>query len=136
MVDMLGFISDQLDQLGIPYEFGEWTGEISYPYFVGSFNETEHRLEDGYTGGVFTLDGWSRGSKLPIAEILEITEGAVQKRLARARGKLKKAFEDLRAVQEGTAFFITYWNGLMIPTGEEDLFRITITLNTNEWKGA
>ena len=28
-----------------------------------------------------------------IAEILEITEGAVQKRLARARGKLKKAFE-------------------------------------------
>lgn len=26
MVDMLGFISDQLDQLGIPYEFGEWTG--------------------------------------------------------------------------------------------------------------
>ena len=50
--------------------------------------------------------------------------------------KLKKVFEDLRAVQEGTAFFITYWNGLMIPTGEEDLFRITITLNTNEWKGA
>ena len=49
---------------------------------------------------------------------------------------LKKVFEDLRAVQEGTAFFITYWNGLMIPTGEEDLFRITITLNTNEWKGA
>ena len=109
MVDMLGFISDQLDQLGIPYEFGEWTGEISYPYFVGSFNETEHRLEDGYTGGVFTL---------------EIND------------KLKKAFEDLRAVQEGTAFFITYWNGLMIQTGEEDLFRITITLNTNEWKGA
>ena len=73
------------------------------------------------TGGVFTLDGWSRGSKLPLAEIND---------------KLKKAFEDLRAVQEGTAFFITYWNGLMIPTGEEDLFRITITLNTNEWKGA
>ena len=46
MVDMLGFISDQLGQLGIPYEFGEWTGEISYPYFVGSFNEIEHRLED------------------------------------------------------------------------------------------
>lgn len=117
MVDMLGFISDQLDQLGVPYEFGEWTGEISYPYFVGSFNETEHRLEDGYTGGVFTLDGWSRGSKLPLAEIND---------------KLKKAFEDLRAVQEGTAFFITYWNGLMIPTGEEDLFRITITLNTKK----
>lgn len=121
MVDVLGFISDQLDQLGIPYEFDEWTGEISYPYFVGSFHETEHRLEDGYTGGVFTLNGWSRGSKLALAEIND---------------KLKKVFEDLRAVQEGTAFFITYSDGLMIPTGEEDLFKITITLNTNEWKGA
>ena len=29
MVDMLGFISDQLDQLGIPYEFSEWTDRKS-----------------------------------------------------------------------------------------------------------
>ena len=121
MVDILGLVAEQLDRLDVPYEFGEWTGEISYPYFVGSFNEIEHRLEDGYTGGVFTLDGWSRGSKLPLAEIND---------------KLKKAFEDLRAVQEGTAFFITFGDSLMLPTGEEDLFRITITLNTNEWKGA
>ena len=90
MVDMLGFISDQLDQLGIPYEFGEWTGEISYPYFVGSFNETEHRLEDGYTGGVFTLDGWSRGSKLPLAEIND---------------KLKKVFEEVSKV---ISLFLTF----------------------------
>lgn len=121
MVDMLGFISDRLDQLGVPYEFGEWTGTVSYPYFVGSFNETEHRIEDGYTSGIFTLDGWSRGTKLPLAEIND---------------KIKEVFEDLRAVQGGTAFFITYESGLMLPTGEEDLFKITITLNTNEWKGA
>lgn len=120
MVDMLGFISDQLDQLGIPYEFGEWTGKVGYPYFVGSFNEIEHRFEDGYTGGVFTLDGWSRGSKLPLAEIND---------------KIKKMFEDLRAVQDGTAFFVTFGNSMMLPTGEEELYRITITLNTNEWKG-
>ena len=103
MVDMLGFISDQLDQLGIPYEFGEWTGEISYPYFVGSFNETEHRLEDGYTGGVFTLDGWSRGSKLPLAEINDKLNGlengaddyitkpfSVRELMARVKANLRK----------------------------------------------
>nr|DAL57146.1 MAG TPA_asm: PORTAL PROTEIN, 15 PROTEIN, HEAD PROTEIN, VIRAL INFECTION, TAILED.2A [Caudoviricetes sp.] len=121
MVDLLSFMNEQIEQLEIPYEFGEWTQDLSYPYFVGSFNETEHRIEDGYTGGVFTLDGWSRGSKITLAEVND---------------KLKKAFEDLRAVRDGTAFFITYWNALMIPTGEEDLFRITITFNTNEWKGA
>lgn len=121
MVDLLSFMNEQIEQLEIPYEFGEWTQDLTYPYFVGSFNETEHRIEDGYTGGVFTLDGWSRGSKITLAEVND---------------KLKKAFEDLRAVRDGTAFFITYWNALMIPTGEEDLFRITITFNTNEWKGA
>ena len=121
MVDVLGFISDQLEQLGIPYEFGEWTGDVSYPYFVGSFNETEHRLEDGYTSGIFTLDGWEKGSKLKLSE---------------TNDKIKETFEDVRAVQNGIAFFITFGNSLMVPTGEEDLFRITITLNTNEWKGA
>ena len=120
MVDMLEFISEQLDQLGIPYEFGEWTGKVNYPYFVGSFNEIEHRFEDGYTGGLLTLDGWSRGSKLPLVE---------------ANDKIKKMFEDLRAVQDGTAFFITFGDSLMLSTGEEELYRITITLNTNEWKG-
>ena len=123
MVDILGFISAQLDQLGVPYEFGEWTSEISYPYFVGSFDEIEHRAEDGYTGGVFTLDGWSRGSKSKLS-------------LAEVNDKVKEKFKDLTAVQEGTAFFITYRNALMPPTGEEELHRITLTLNTNEWKGA
>lgn len=121
MVDLLSFMNEQLEQLDIPYEFGEWTQKVSYPYFVGSFNETEHRLEDGYTGGVFTLDGWSRGSKISLVEVND---------------KIEQHFEDLRAVQEGTAFFITYGTALMIPTGEQDLYRITITLNTNEWKGA
>lgn len=120
MINILGIISEQLEQLKIPYEFGEWTQTISYPYFVGSFNEIEHRFEDGYTGGVFTLDGWSRGSKVSLAE---------------ANDKIKNTFEDFRAVLEGAAFFITFENSLMLPTGEEDLFRITITLNTQEWKG-
>ena len=120
MVDMLGFISDQLALLDVPYEFGEWTGKVTYPYFVGSFNEVEHRLEDGYTGGSFTLDGWSRESKLVLAEISD---------------RIREAFEDLRAVRDGTAFFVTFENSLMVPTGEEDLFKITITLHTNEWKG-
>ena len=120
MVDMLSFISEKLDQIGIPYEFGEWTQEVSYPYFVGSFNEIEYRFEDGYTGGIFTLDGWARGSKISLAE---------------ANDKIREAFGDLRAVQNETAFFVRYGNSMMVPTGEEDLYRITITLNTSEWKG-
>ena len=47
MIEVLNVISEQLERLNIPYEFGEWTEEVSYPYFVGSYTETEHRQEDG-----------------------------------------------------------------------------------------
>ena len=80
MVDMLDFIAERLEQFNIPYEFNEWMSEISYPYFVGSFSETEHRAEDGYTGGVLTIDGWSKDSIAP---------------LLKANDKIQKEFEDL-----------------------------------------
>jgi hypothetical protein len=120
MVDMLGFIGDKLIEADIPYEFGEWTSTVSYPYFVGSFVETEYRFEDNCTIGTFTLDGWSRGSKLSLTEIND---------------KVKKIFSDLQMVQEDTAFYVRYGGSMTVPSGEADLFRISITLYTYEWKG-
>lgn len=122
MVDLLGFVDAKLNEIGVPYEFGEWTKTVSYPYFVGTYTATEYRFEDGCTVGNITLDGWSRGSggKLALAEMDE---------------KIKAAFEDLTEVQEESLFFIRYGGCLTISTGEEDLHRITITLYTNEWKG-
>lgn len=123
MVNALSYIADQLESAGIPYEFGEWTQGITYPYFVGSFVESEQRFEDGYTGGVLTLDGWAVGSGAKL-------------QLAQASDKIKDLFSDSRAVIGSTAFFISFGSSMPVPSGEEDLFRITITLNVNEWKGA
>lgn len=120
MVAILDFIGDRLQETGIPYEFGEWTATVAYPYFVGSFDETEHRYEDNYTAGTFTLDGWSRGSKITLME---------------AADKVKEVFSDLQAVEDGRTFFIEYGDALSAPSGEQDLFHVTITLYTHEWKG-
>lgn len=122
MINILSYISDQLASIHVPYEFGEWTQAVEYPYFVGDFNENVQRYEDGYTGGVFTLDGWCRGSgsRLKLTEISD---------------KVKEVFDDNRAVIDGSAFFISYGSSMMVPTGEEDLYRITITLDTKEWEG-
>lgn len=120
MVDILGFINDKLSEINIPYEFGEWTATVTYPYFVGSFDETEFRYEDNYTAGTFTLDGWSRDSKITLMQ---------------AADTIKKAFDDLQAVVEDRTFFIRYGGAQSIPSGEEGLFRVSITLFTNEWKG-
>lgn len=118
MVDILKFINKKLT--GIPYEYGEWTGEVSYPYFVGSFTEDDYRFEDGHTGGTLTIDGWSRKSKL---ELLQYAD------------EIKDTFSDLIEVDENYAFAIRYGAMQEIPSGEADLFRVTITLFTDEWKG-
>lgn len=120
MVGLLGFVNEKLEEIGIPYEFGEWTKTVSYPYFVGSFQETDYRFEDNCTIGAFTLDGWSRESKID---------------LAAASDKIRDAFQDVQAIRDDTAFFIRYGGSMTIPTGEADLFKISITLYTYEWKG-
>jgi hypothetical protein len=38
-------------------------------------------------------------------------------------------------VQEDTAFYVRYGGSMTVPSGEADLFRISITLYTYEWKG-
>lgn len=123
MIDILTYISDQLDSIDIPYEFGEWTQDVSYPYFVGTFTEIEHRYEDGYTGGNMTIDGWARGSGAKL-------------QLAQASDKIKELFDDNRAVVDGAAFLVSFSSSAPVPSGEDDLFRVTISLDTKEWKGA
>lgn len=120
MVDILKFINKKITDIDIPYEYGEWTGEISYPYFVGTFSEDEYRFEDGHTSGTLTIDGWSRDSKLGLLQCAD---------------KVKEAFTDLVEVDGNNAFAIRYAATQEIPSGEADLFRVTITLFTDEWKG-
>lgn len=122
MVGILGFIAERLASIGIPYEFGEWTQKVQYPYFVGSYAIDQHRFEDGYTGGTFILTGWSRG------------ENALQD-LAKASDVIQEEFSDLMAVEGNRTFFISFGTSQPIPTGEDGLSRIDITLYTNEWKG-
>lgn len=120
MVGLLGFINEKLTEAGIPYEFGEWTTDVSYPYFVGSYTETDYSYEDNHATGAFTLDGWSRGSKIELVEHSD---------------KVKAVFTDLFEVRGDSTFFIRYGGAMLVPTGEKDLYKITITLFCNEWKG-
>lgn len=120
MVDLLSFINGKLKEAEIPYEYGEWTQAVSYPYFVGSFTESDYRYEDNCTVGTFTLDGWSRGSKIALAETSD---------------RIKAVFQDLQEVQGNSLFYIRYGGSLPVPTGEADLFKVTVTLFTYEWKG-
>lgn len=120
MIGIMEFLNSKMLEKKVPYEYGEWTSKLTYPYFVGSFQETENFYEDGRTTGVFSIDGWARGSKLKLFEYVEI---------------IKDTFQSLYEVKDGTLFFLNYVGALPTPTGENDLYKVSITINTSEWKG-
>lgn len=123
-METLKFIKDQMGILGIPYEFGEWTSDIKYPYFVGEFTEPESTTEDGKEEPYFILTGFNRGKYIDLEEIKE---------------KIKKHFPSvhgLRAQLDSGSIAVFYGGAFYVPTGEADLKKIQITLNIKQWKGA
>ena len=122
-MDKLKFLKEQMDILGIPYEFGEWTTNVQYPYFVGEITEDEATTEDGYERSTFMLNGFTRDKYISLEQL---------------KDKIKKHFHPiygLRAETESGAISVFYGSAFYIPTNEADLKRIQINLIIHEWKG-
>lgn len=125
MKEVLEFISNELEKVNVPYEFLMWTQEISYPYFVGEYNETEPTTESGEQDKTFILTGWGRGK-------------AARTKLEEMKEKIKQAFPEIGGKQaildDGSAVVIFYGSAFYIPTGEAELYSIQINLSIKLWK--
>lgn len=120
---VLQFINEQMEALQIPYEFGEWTSDVKYPYFVGEGTELEPTTEDGASEISFILTGFHRGDYITLEEI---------------KNKIKKHFHPvhgLRAQTESGAIAVFYGGAFFVPTGEAELRRIQINLKIKTWEG-
>ena len=123
-MDKLKFIKDQMDKIAVPYELGEWTSEVVYPYFVGEYTELPGTTEDGAEETDMILTGFHRGKRID---------------LEKAKEKIKKHFpaiEGLRGDTDSGAIAVFFDGALPVPTGEGELKRIEIHLKIKEWKGA
>ncbi len=120
MVDLLAIIDKELEKAEIPYQFSEWKSAVKYPYFVGSYDESNFYFENNRIEGTINIDGWSRKS---FSELIEISE------------KIRDIFSDFQCTRNGNVYWIRYNNSMPVPTGVEDLMKITITLYITEWKG-
>lgn len=120
MQELLSFIADKMQTAGIPYEFGEWSSEVRYPYCVGTFSANDYRFEDNCISGTLTIDIWSRESKLQAVQTAD---------------RIAETFRDLQEVSGGSAFYIRFGSADTIPSGEMDLFRINLKLFCSKWKG-
>ena len=120
MEGILGYINDILTNANIPYEYGLWTQTVSYPYFVGTFSTNEYQYENNHIGGTLTIDGWSRNSNL---ELVQIDDA------------IRELFADKHDINGTSVYYVRYGGSFQAPTGSPDLWKITITLFTDEWKG-
>lgn len=124
-MEKLKFINEQMGVIAVSYEFGEWSSEIKYPYWVGEITEEPTNTEDGRESSTMLLTGFHRGKMFDLLSDME---------------KIKSHFDPIHGLrmQRGNgstivAFFDGYF---IIPSGEADLKKIQINIKIYEWKGA
>ena len=123
-MDKLKFINEQMDMISVPYEFGEWTSPVSYPYGVGEITEEPIATEDGAEQSTLLLTFFNRGKMIDLLEIKE---------------RIKKRFDPVAGLRGKTdsGTIVVFYDGFFaIPSGEADLKKIQINLKIIEWKGA
>ena len=122
-MDKLKFINEQMDILAVPYEFGEWTSKVKYPYSVGEITEEPITTEDGLEESTMILTIFHRGRYIDM-EII--------------KDKIKKHFNPISGLctKTGRGSVAVFFDGsFYIPTGEADLKKMQINLKIKEWKG-
>ena len=117
------FISDQMTEIAVPYEYGEWSSEITYPYWVGELTEEPIITEDGLEESTMILNGFHRGKFIQ----LELDKQKIKQHFNPING--------LRAKLDSGSIAVFFDGAFPVPTGEADLKRMQINLKIKEWKG-
>ncbi|MGP1361066.1 MAG: hypothetical protein ACTTK5_01325 [Candidatus Fimenecus sp.] len=120
-IETLNYINNLLSGLSIPYEYMEWTKPLSFPFFIGEYQELESRDEDGKEEGAFILTGTTDKTYLSLEKIKD-------------RIKTHLTSMGITDIINNTGIAVSYENAFMIPTGEQGLKRIQINLNIKEWR--
>lgn len=122
-MDKLQFIAQQLESLSVPYEFGQWSSDVRYPYFVGEITEDPITTEDGNEDSTLLLTGFHRGQ----FDDLETVKETIKRHFCPICG--------LCARTDSGSIAVFFDGSTYVPTGEADLKRIQINLKIKEWKG-
>lgn len=123
-MDILKFINSQMEYLKLNYEFGEWTSEIKYPYFVGELLTPEDYVnEDGGEEYELLITGWNKGSAIE----LELKKKIIKKHFDPIYGLRKQ-------ISAGSV--AAFYAGVVYPpTGVQGLKKIEIRIQIKHWKG-
>lgn len=126
--EALKIISDAMSEMGLNYEFMEWTTKPAYPYFTGEYQEIEPYNEDGLQETSFILNGFARdtGEGKTAYLALEDAKEKIADYFSKVSGKTV-------TTDKGSAVAVFYANSLVVPTGDAELKRLQINLTVKEW---
>ena len=124
-MEKLKFINEQMGIIAVPYEFGQWSSAIRYPYSVGEITEEPTDTEDGRESSTMLLTVFHRGNMIDLLTVME---------------KIKSHFSPIHGLRgttdSGSSIAVFFDGYFFVPTGEADLKKIQINLKIYEWKGA
>lgn len=123
MNEVLAAINNQLEGLGLNYEFGKMSeSPPQYPYWVGDYTEPGSTTEDGKEEPTIILTGFARGKFLE---------------LETQKATIKEHFRHgvFVITEKGSAMVIFYGSSLNIPQEDDDLKRCQVNLQIKYWKG-
>lgn len=119
----LGYINTYLSNLGIPYEFMDWTNGFPDTYFVGEYRDIPTLGEGGESETDFILTGTTRSKWIDLETVKETLAGAFPE------------YGHTAVLPNGWGIMISFDSASPIPSIEEGIKRIEITLKVKEWKG-
>jgi len=120
-ISVLKIINDEMKNLGLNYEYGEFTGTLAYPYGVGEYSENNFIYEDCSSGGEIILTFFNRGNEANLIKIKEL---------------IKNKFRDYKIKANGGTVYISYKSKLFLRSGEADLKKMEIYLDVKYWEGS
>lgn len=119
----LKYVSDLMESIGIPYEFGEWKEKPPDRWWVGTYIEPESltREENGRQDITFILRGYARGEGKWI--LLEQDKAKIESHASRTA-----------TLPDGTGIAVFYAGCDVVPTADSDIVSMKINLEITEWK--
>lgn len=120
MIECFGVIDRMMTDAGINYEFQRNNAAAkTYPYCVGSYQDTGNSVENGLQELMFYIDCYTTGTWLELEQLKET---------------IKQLFMDFTTVTEnGTGIAINFENSIPVPVDTADYKQIQINLNVKEW---
>lgn len=112
----------EMKNLGFNYAYEFWNDRPKYPYFTGDYIETGVEASSGKTDGTMYLTGWTRDGFADLSDLLA------------AKDKIKEHFCELIRTDDKACVYLNYTGFKIIPTGEEGLNKIEITIDCQEWQ--